>query len=394
MHRNTRDGRGNVINPRDHFVLPNAERLSRDDVRHILQSVEVWKHDPQFTAMNVLLPEMLSYLMAPPPGKPAISKEAKNHGLSAVSGESRAERFERARRTNSADRASRMNESRQFARSDRVNANRPGMYAVPYAPVPNVAIPHAATKRKNGSDHPANPAPFLRGNMVPNRPAVAPAPNVARPNAATKRKNGSDHPANPAPFLRGNMLPNRPPVKRKNDVPVPTIAAPFLRGNILPNRPEVVDEFGLPVPPAAQVNNARAPPPPPPPPRAPPPPVDEFGLPFAPAARAPPPPPPPPPIPPLNVPVRPVPPNDHRSPFRRLLDSAMRLGVQSAIGKLYALIGNDGVHTYTYQGIITTAGLTNDELVQLNEDTTGIALPTRESGSIMPNGVRRSASSW
>jgi hypothetical protein len=87
------------------------------------------------------------------------------------------------------------------------------------------------------------------------------------------------------------------------------------------------------------------------------------------------------------VPVRPVPPNDHRSPFRRLLDSAMRLGVQSAIGKLYALIGNDGVHTYTYQGVITAAGLTNDELVQLNEDTTSIALPSRDNSSIMPNGV-------
>ena len=65
----------------------------------------------------------------------------------------------------------------------------------------------------------------------------------------------------------------------------------------------------------------------------------------------------------------------------------MRLGLQSVIGKLYALIGNDGVHTYTFQGVATAAGLTNDDLVQLNEDTTGITLPNRDNGSISSNGV-------
>ena len=146
MHRNIRDFQGRVINPKDNFVLPNAERLSRDDVRHVLQSVEVWRHDPHMQVMRAIVPEMITYLSTPPPGKPTFSKEAKNRGLGAVglSGESRAERFERARRTNSADRASRINESRHFARSDRVNANRPGIYA-PNAPAPNVARPHAAT---------------------------------------------------------------------------------------------------------------------------------------------------------------------------------------------------------------------------------------------------------
>ena len=148
MHKNTRDFQGKVINPRDHFVLPNAERLSRDDVRAMLQSAEVWKHDPQFETMRTLVPEMYTYLSTPPPGNPTYSKEAKTRGLGSkaarVSGESK---FERVRRANSADRASRINESRQFARNDRVNANRPGMYA-PYAPAPGVAIPRAATKRK------------------------------------------------------------------------------------------------------------------------------------------------------------------------------------------------------------------------------------------------------
>ena len=97
MHKNTRDFQGKVINPRDHFLLPNAERLSRGDVRGTLQAAEVWKHDPQFQIMRHLIPEMHSYLSTPPPGNPAYSKESKKRGLGSkatgASGESKFERF-------------------------------------------------------------------------------------------------------------------------------------------------------------------------------------------------------------------------------------------------------------------------------------------------------------
>ena len=77
QNHNVRDFQGRVINPKDNFVLPNAERLSRGDVRHILQSVEVWRHDPQMQVMRAIVPEMINYLSAPTPGKPTVSKEAK-----------------------------------------------------------------------------------------------------------------------------------------------------------------------------------------------------------------------------------------------------------------------------------------------------------------------------
>ena len=57
----------------------------------------------------------------------------------------------------------------------------------------------------------------------------------------------------------------------------------------------------------------------------------------------------------------------------------MRLGLRSVVGKLYALIGNDNAHTYTFQGVATAAGLISEDLVQLNDDTAGITLQTEKT---------------
>ena len=42
-----RDFHGRVINPKDHFVLPNKQKLSRSDVRDILSDPSVWRGNIQ-----------------------------------------------------------------------------------------------------------------------------------------------------------------------------------------------------------------------------------------------------------------------------------------------------------------------------------------------------------
>ena len=65
--KNVRDFRGSVINPRDHLVLPDKRRLSRNDVSELLSNQEFWADNPH---MRSLIPQLLEYMVSPYNGKP------------------------------------------------------------------------------------------------------------------------------------------------------------------------------------------------------------------------------------------------------------------------------------------------------------------------------------
>ena len=70
--KNVRDFRGSVINPRDHFVLPDKRRLSRNDVSELLSNQEFWADNPH---MRSLIPQLLEYMVSPYNGKPTVAKK-------------------------------------------------------------------------------------------------------------------------------------------------------------------------------------------------------------------------------------------------------------------------------------------------------------------------------
>ena len=61
-----------VINPRDHFVLPDKRRLSRNDVSELLSNQEFWMDNPH---MRSLIPQLLEYMVSPYNGKPTVAKK-------------------------------------------------------------------------------------------------------------------------------------------------------------------------------------------------------------------------------------------------------------------------------------------------------------------------------
>ena len=70
--KNVRDFRGRVINPRDHFVLPDKRRLSRNDVNELLSNQQFWTDNPH---MRSLIPQLLEYMVSPYDGKPTVAKK-------------------------------------------------------------------------------------------------------------------------------------------------------------------------------------------------------------------------------------------------------------------------------------------------------------------------------
>ena len=50
--KNIRDLRGSVINPRDHFVLPSKQLLSRNDVSELLPNQGLWSDNPRMRALK------------------------------------------------------------------------------------------------------------------------------------------------------------------------------------------------------------------------------------------------------------------------------------------------------------------------------------------------------
>lgn len=70
-----RDFHGRVIDPKDHFVLPNKRKLSRSDVRDLLSDQSVWRDNKE---IQFLLPQLLDYIISPWKGTPTVA--GKLHG--------------------------------------------------------------------------------------------------------------------------------------------------------------------------------------------------------------------------------------------------------------------------------------------------------------------------
>ena len=80
-HKNVRDFRNVVINPRDHFVLPDKRRLSRNDVSELLSNQQFWIDNPH---MRSLIPQLLDYMVSPWKGAPTVAKKVRGGGIEAV----------------------------------------------------------------------------------------------------------------------------------------------------------------------------------------------------------------------------------------------------------------------------------------------------------------------
>ena len=77
--KNVRDFRGSMIDPRDHFVLPDKRRLSRNDVSELLSNQQFWTDNPH---MRSLLPQLLEYMVSPYKGAPTMAgKKVRGGGL-------------------------------------------------------------------------------------------------------------------------------------------------------------------------------------------------------------------------------------------------------------------------------------------------------------------------
>ena len=152
--KNTRDLNNNVINPNDHFVLPNNHILPRSDARQLLANLppSTWRtNDPSTKRIQQLSGELLSFLGTPPPGHPTFAKDATN--LKRVPFEPR---FVTRQKQSREDKRTALVDEQRSNRREKFMTNRQMQYG---------------TKRKNGSTHNvATIAPFLRGNIVPNRP--------------------------------------------------------------------------------------------------------------------------------------------------------------------------------------------------------------------------------
>ena len=61
-----------MINPRDHFALPDKRRLSRNDVSELLSNQQFWTDNPR---MRTLLPQLLEYMVSPYKGAPTVAGE-------------------------------------------------------------------------------------------------------------------------------------------------------------------------------------------------------------------------------------------------------------------------------------------------------------------------------
>ena len=77
--KNVRDFRNVVINPRDHLVLPDKRRLSRNDVSELLSNQQFWIDNPH---MRSLIPQLLEYMVSPYKGKPTVAgKKVRGGGI-------------------------------------------------------------------------------------------------------------------------------------------------------------------------------------------------------------------------------------------------------------------------------------------------------------------------
>ena len=327
-----RDFHGRVINPKDHFVLPNKQKLSRSDVRDLLSDPSVWRGNIQS-----LTPQLLDYMVSPWKGAPTVAKK--------------------------------------------VRGGAPGLEAF-------AGIPALASRL---TDHYARPGRASLMTTPRTTTTFVPSPvdtDTVR-DLSTKRKNSSDHKVRASRYTPIYPHPYTPIYHQPSTFP-----DPFVRATGFPDPPSN-DPFAAEPPPGVQVNapprrrRARRAPPAPPPAPPPEPPALIPPEPPAPPAAPPAPPaePPAPPIPPLNVPVYPVAPNDTRSPFHKLLDEAMRLNSSSAVKKLYGLVGNNNAHTLTLQQVVTATGLSEEEVQRLTRIPENHLYGSHDNTTISSNGV-------
>ena len=187
-----RDFHGRVINPKDHFVLPNKQKLSRSDVRDLLSNPSVWRGNIQS-----LIPQLIDYMVSPWKGAPAVA--GKLHGGAFT------DLFNQW-----VDDESSENDRRPKGPTFRSPANAP-------------ADRTPAIKRKKVKNHSLETtAPFMRGNFIPRRPnqpsppSTLPnpfAPPPARPSAPT----GFSYPPSNDPFATENnrSMDDAPPLRRR-----------------------------------------------------------------------------------------------------------------------------------------------------------------------------------
>ena len=232
-----RDFHGRVINPKDHFVLPNKRKLSRSDVKDLLSDQSVWRGNKQ---IQPLIPQLLDYMVSPWKGTPTVA--GKLHG-GAFNWSSLSSLF-----NNWVDDESGTNNDRT-----------------------------PAMKRKNDrNDHSKDGtvAPFKRGNF---KPTFA----TERDPSTKRRKNfDQDHSATPSPYRPTGF--SYPP---SNDPYTPNMnaAPPLVLG--APVRPPPPAAPAPPVPPSRHGATARPRTPPPAAPEPPaPPPVPPLNVPVYPVA--------------------------------------------------------------------------------------------------------------
>ena len=349
--KNVRDFRGSVINPRDHYVLPDKRRLSRNDVSELLSNQQFWIDNPH---MRSLIPQLLDYMVSPWKGAPTVAKKVRGGGIEAVL----------------------------------TRADNPALTSLLTGHYARRSPTHLHPQR----DPVANTPPYFRNQMTtPTTFGRSPIDTDTMRDSATKRKNDRDHEVRASRYTPIYPHPYTPIYHQPSTFP-----DPFVRATVtgFPDPPSN-DPFAAEPPPGVQVNapprrrRARRAPPAPPPAPPPEPPALVPPEPPAPPAAPPAPPaePPAPPIPPLNVPVYPVAPNDTRSPFHKLLDEAMRLNSSSAVKKLYGLVGNNNAHTLTLQQVVTATGLSEEEVQRLTRIPENHLYGSHDNTTISSNGV-------
>ena len=231
-----RDFHGRVINPKDHFVLPNKRKLSRSDVKDLLSDQSVWRGNKQ---IQPLIPQLLDYMVSPWKGTPTVA--GKLHG-GAFNWSSLSSLF-----NNWIDDESGAN--------DRTPAMKRKRY-------------------KNDHSTDGTVAPFKRGNF---KPTFA----RERDPSTKRRKNfDQDHSATPSPYTPTSF--SYPP---SNDPYTPNMnaAPPLVLG--APARPPPPAAPAPPVPPSRHGATARPRTPPPAAPEPPaPPPVPPLNVPVYPVA--------------------------------------------------------------------------------------------------------------
>mgnify|MGYP001061651085 CR=1 FL=1 len=430
--KNVRDFRNVVINPRDHLVLPDKRRLSRNDVSELLSNQQFWIDNPH---MRSLIPQLLEYMVSPYNGKPTVAKKKVRGGglwedlfaqMDIELGDDEP--------TGDANPAP----LRHGATARPTTNPTPLRHGATARPTKS-QLHHGATKR-------TIPPPEFTSNMPPGTRNMvytygAFMENNSNMSDAPLRHGATARPTtNPAPIPWGDQKPAAKPVplrhgataRQPNPVPA-THSNKKPTGIPLPADSTEHDEY-LKAGPRASTGNVAAPPPPAAstgnvaaplkhgyhgythgdnrkpaaaqpvplqhgyhghthgdkapgtkPAAAQPPPYRTVVPPTAPVEPAP----PVMPIPPVSAPTAP-PVRGDVSPLSWLMDEAFRQNRTSIIQKLYPLIGSKRAHALPIVDLIKVAGVSEDEfthLTDLHRAGNMLNFPVSDNTGISSNGI-------